>query len=397
MNKAILKKEVQNWINKNLSKNPLEIALGKSPFVEVSPQELAEQVKGKRKSQKKLPTWYQNNHVFYPKTLSIEQTSSEALAKYKANLVKGNTLLDVTGGFGVDSYYFSKKSKHVIHCEKNKELSEIAHHNALALNIPNISFYKGDGIEKLKNLKEKVDVVYLDPARRHQSKGKVISLADYEPNVLENLELLFEKTKTVLIKTSPMLDLQIGMEQLANVTEVHAVAYNNELKELVWVLERISTLKIKVLAVNLRKNKQDEVMEFFYEEPNQAVLANKIGAYLYEPNAAIMKVQGYKYLIPPFFKLAENTHLFTSDILQDFPGRKFKILQYFLFNKKEVLKNLKGTKANISCRNFPLSPQEVKNKFKIMDGGEQYVFFTTLSNQKVVLICKKVENYLEHI
>lgn len=390
MNHSILKDNVQEWINEHLNQDVTRIALNKSPFDTVTSKELAQQIESKQKSEKKLPTWFNTKGIYYPPKLSIEQTSSEKLASYKASLVKGDVIADLTGGFGVDSYYFSKQFKKVYHCEINQELSEIAQLNATVLGCKNIYFRNQDGINFLEEVEEKIDCIFLDPARRHEKKGKVISLENYEPNVLKHLDLLIEKGKKVMIKTSPMLDLTLGINQLKYVKEVHAVSLKNELKELLWVLSKNREEQdIQVNAIQLFEDEY-KGMSFSLNQQEEVIYAEELGNYLYEPNASIMKVQGYQYIGAPFFKLSPNSHLFTSREPFDFPGRCFQIKEHFLFSKNEMSKKLKGKKMNVSTRNFPLSPEQIKKKFNLTDGGEDYVFFTTLKNQKIVIVTEKI-------
>ncbi|WP_405206189.1 THUMP-like domain-containing protein [Aquimarina sp. LLG6339-5] len=393
MNKNVLHKEVQDFILKK-SGEPIDLAkfiLSGSPFDTISVQELAQQINGRQKTKGKLPLWYETKDIYYPPTLNLEQTSSEATALYKSNLVTGNTLIDLTGGFGIDDYYFSKKVKQVIHCELNTDLSKIAAHNFLALDVHNIKTHVDDGLKVLEQL-ESVDWIYIDPSRRHDSKGKVFFLEDCLPDVPSNLELLFSKSDRILIKTSPLLDIRSGLKSLKFVKEIHIVAIHNEVKELLWVLEKnikTETL-IKTIQIN---NNGNQIFDFsLIEESNTQPKFSHPKKYIYEPNAAIMKSGGF-YSVAKVFeleKLHQHSHIYTSDDLIEFPGRSFEILSVFGYQRK-TLKKEKITKANITTRNFPETVSEIRKKFKIKDGGDIYLFFTTNCNEeKIVLKCKKV-------
>ncbi|MFD1095965.1 class I SAM-dependent methyltransferase [Salegentibacter chungangensis] len=393
MNKALLHPDVQEFIRSNRKTEITRLVLSGSPYPDVSPQELAEQISGLNTAEKKLPTWFKTGNIIYPPKLNLEQTSSEVTAEYKASLVSGTKMADLTGGFGIDSYFFSKKMDQIFYCELNKELAELAEHNFKQLKANNIEVIKGNGLEFLKNTEGVFNWIYLDPARRDNHGGKVFRLADCTPDVAGNMDLIFEKADKILIKTSPLLDLKAGTAELKNVKEIHIVSVNNEVKELLWLLEKAHTEAAALKTINFRKNE----IQFFEGSgagSNEKAQYSRPGKYIYEPNPAIMKSGLFEELAVKTgtFKLHQHSHLYTSDDLKKFPGRRFKITELKNFNPKELKKYFKGLKANISTRNFPESVENLKKKFRIKDGGELYVFFTTsLKNEKIVLICKKIK------
>src|SRR5699024_6111716 len=202
-----------------------------SPFSNVSVQAIATQIASGRKAMKKLPTWFENEMVLFPKKLNLEQTSSEKTAKHKASLVSGKNLIDLTGGFGIDAFFFSKTMENVTYCETNAELVALAKHNFQQLGQQkNTHFHHGDGLGFLRNSDAVFDWIYLDPARRSTAGNKVFRLEDCEPNILEHLPLLLKKGKNILLKTAPLLDLNLGLATLKNVREIHIVAVSNEVK-----------------------------------------------------------------------------------------------------------------------------------------------------------------------
>ncbi|MBT8307754.1 MAG: class I SAM-dependent methyltransferase, partial [Maribacter sp.] len=209
----------------------MSVLLQKPVFDAISNRELAEQIEAKNKCKNKLPSWYNSEKIYYPNKLNIEQCSSEITAAYKTRIFSGKSLVDLTGGLGVDSFYFSKKIKAVVHCEISKNLSEIAALNFKVLGAKNIRVEQIDGLEFIKNTSAKFDCIYLDPSRRSMNSKKVFMLSDCMPNVVPHLDLLLTKSKQVLIKTSPLLDISSGLNQLGKVKEVHIVAVNNEVKE----------------------------------------------------------------------------------------------------------------------------------------------------------------------
>ncbi len=393
MNKALLHPEVKKFIKKHLASDLTKLILKGSPFPELSIQEIAIQITGINKAKNKLPTWFENKNILYPPNLNLEQTSSEITANYKSGLISGDTLIDLTGGFGIDDYYFAKRFQKVIHCELNEALSKLAAHNFSELRASNIEAHVGDGIQFLKELDEKVDWIYLDPARRDDYGGKVFLLEQCTPNVPDNLKLLFQKSDNILIKSSPLLDLSAGIAELRKVVEIHIVSVNNEVKELLWILNRNISKEIKIKTINITK-KETQYFEGVLDDP--AVQGSKYShplKFLYEPNPAIMKSKLFGSLSTKTntYKLQVNSHLFTSEELQTFPGRSFEIIEIVPYNKKALKKSLKLNKANISIRNFPKSVSELRKELKIQDGGNEYLFFTTdLNNDKIVLVCRKV-------
>ncbi len=391
LNNALLKPEVSKFIKENQNKDIPALILKGSPFTDVSIQEIAVQIKGLQIAKKKFPAFYNTKDILYPPKLNLEQTSSEITARYKASLVKGNVGIDITGGLGIDSYFLSQNFKDFIYCEINKELAEIASHNFQILKAENIQVKQGNGIEFLRNHPESFDWIYSDPARRDDSGGKVFKLEDCEPNLPENLDFIFQKSDSILIKTSPILDISAGLSELKHVNTIHIVAVRNEVKELVWVLKKDFNGAPEIKCINFEKN---GIQEFSgnYNSEEMASLSQP-EKFLFEPNAAIMKSGLYNLLAlrTGTKKLHSHSHLYTSNDLINFPGRKFSIIDIKEYSVSELKKKLKSKKANITTRNFPESVEQIRKKFKIKEGGENYIFFTTNPDEKkIVIFCKKV-------
>lgn len=392
MNKNILHTGVQNFILKNLNTDIMSVLLKNPIFEEISNRELTEQLEARKKCEKKLPTWFASSNIYYPNKLNIEQTSSEITAQYKAELVSGKSLVDVTGGLGVDSYFFSQKIDQVDHCELDQNLSEIAAHNFKILGVDNVNTHAQNGLDFTKNSKSEFDWIYIDPSRRDNLKQRVFFLSDCLPNVVENLDLLFSKSKNILIKTAPLLDITAGINELKYIKEIHVVAINNDVKEVLYILQRDYTGSIAIKTIN-KTSQQDQVFDFKLESEKEALSQfSEPLTYLYEPNAAVLKSGAFKILgkALQLEKLHVNTHLYTSNHLIDFPGRRFKIESTFPYNKTSIKKA--GIKnANITTRNFPESVATIRKKMKIKDGGQIYLFFTkNLTENVVVLRCFKV-------
>ncbi len=370
----------------------MSVLLKKPIFYHVTNKEIVDQLRSKKKCEKKLPTWFNKPKIYFPKPLSIEQTSSEITAKYKSEIVKGKSLCDLTGGFGVDSYFFGQKVDSVVHCELDPELSEIARYNFKVLGVRNVQTISTNGLEHLERYKKKWDWIYADPSRRNRTKGKVVNLKDYLPDIPAHLELLLQKSNNVLLKTSPLLDLKIGLDQLKFVKEIHIVAVENEVKELLWVIEKGFSKEASIKTVNIQKTGRQEFSFLLSDEKSNESNLSMPLVYLYEPNAAIMKSGAFKSLVGTYsiFKLHRHTHLYTSDQLIEFPGRRFKIEKILPYGTKSI-KILNIEKANISVRNFPETVDRIKTKYKIKDGGETYLFFCKTANEKWGIIkCNKV-------
>jgi 16S rRNA G966 N2-methylase RsmD len=389
----ILNPEIQQFINANIDANIAKLALQKNPFPEIDWISILNQIEAKTKAKDKLPTWFTAKNILFPSKISVEQTSSERTASYKSEIISGESLIDLTGGFGVDDFYFSKKIKKVAHCEINSDLSTIVKHNFDQLNVTNIHCHIGDSLAILAELNTNWDWIYIDPSRRNDAKGKVFMLKDCLPNVPENSALLFQYSNNILIKTAPLLDITAGLSELANVKAIHIVALENEVKELLWELQKEYSGKTTIKTVNITKNKQD-AFEFVSDENPANAEYGLPEQYVYEPNSAIMKSGGFEE-VSRFYKLKKlhkHSHLYTNSEIIDFPGRIFEIENVIKYQKTELKNHIEGKKINITTRNFPDTVEAIRKKWKVKDGGNQYCFFTTDENDnKIVLICKKIK------
>jgi 16S rRNA G966 N2-methylase RsmD len=394
LDSKLLNIDIQNFINKNINGNIAKLAMKKNPFPEMEWISILNQIEAKAKAKTKLPHWFSTKNIIYPSKISVEQTSSEKTADYKTSIVSGENLIDLTGGSGVDDYFFAKKMKVVAHCEINPALSKIVNHNFNQLNVQNIECYSGDSLETLSALKTKWNWIYIDPSRRNDAKGKVFMLQDCLPNVPENLDLFFNHSESILIKTAPLLDISAGLSELKNVKTIHIVAVENEVKELLWELHKNYSGKINIKTVNILKDKLN-VFEFKLDEKSEMPAYSLPQKYLYEPNSAIMKSGGFDE-VSTFYnlnKLHKHSHLYTNSSIITFPGRIFEIENAILYHKTDMKKFLEGSKCNVTVRNFPETVEIIRKKWKIKEGGNQYCFFTTDQNDnKIVLICKKIQS-----
>lgn len=393
MDLSILYPKVQEFIQDQLGVSIAKLALQKNPFPEIDWLTILNQIEAKTKSREKLPTWFSTKAIIYPSKLSIEQTSSERTAEYKSSLIAGKSLIDLTGGLGVDDYYFAKKINKITHCEINTDLSEIVGHNFKQLGVTNIECIAGDSLTTLQSTTEKWDWMYIDPSRRNDTKGKVFMLKDCLPNVPENLDFYFEKSDAILIKTAPLLDIAAGLSELQNVKTIHIVALENEVKELLWELHKNYLGAIGIKTVNLTKDATNS-FDFILNQESTEANYSLPKRYLFEPNSAIMKSGGFNAISVQYRldKLHKHSHLYTSNELIDFPGRVFEIQHAIPYSKKEIKIHLENSKQNITTRNFPETVELIRKKWKIKDGGDSYCFFTTdMNNDKIVLICTKIK------
>ena len=386
--------DTQAFINAHQQSDVRTLALQAKKYPQVDMLFVLNQIAGRQKAQTKLPSWAAMSDIIYPVHLSMEQCSSEQTACYKASLVKGRTLVDLTGGFGVDCSFLSRNFDHADYVEHQVELAEIAEHNFEVLGLKDkIAVHAGDGVDFLQGM-GRVDVIYLDPARRDNYGGKVVSIDDCEPDVSRLEEMLLQKADTVLVKLSPMLDIKLACQTLRHVQAVHVVAVNNECKELLLLLSKKKGTEqdgIPCICVNFSRSGDIQCFDFTEREEQTAttVYADP-QTYLYEPNAAVMKAQGFNVLTQrfPVEKLQVNSHIYTSsELVADFPGRRFRILGVSGLGKKELKSFLEGiSQTNLTVRNFPSSVADLRKRLKLKEGGDDYIFATTLQDGRKVLI-----------
>ena len=394
-----LSPETLRFIEENSRADVRSLALQAKKYPQVDMAMAVVQIAGRQIAEAKVPTWYRIEGLFYPKHLSMEQCSSEATAIYKANLVEGETFADLTGGFGIDCSFLSRKFKQADYVERQAELCELAKHNFPLLGL-SIGVHNEDGVEYLEQM-QPVDCLFLDPARRDGHGGKTVAISDCEPDVSALEDLLVEKAQTVMIKLSPMLDLSLALKTLKYVREVHIVSVNNECKELLLILQKSSVSSEVAIHCEHIVNAQHQHYTFTQEQEHTSdcPLATEVGAYLYEPNASILKAGAYRSLTQTYGvkKLHASSHLYTSShFIEDFPGRRFQVEAVSGFGKKGLKDFLQGMdKANLTIRNFPSSVAELRKRLKLKEGGEDYLFATTLADESKVLIkCKKVSSLL---
>ena len=354
------------------------------------------QINGIQKAKSKIQEFYDTRNIIYPTKLSLEQCSSEKTGIYKSQLIKGKTLVDLTGGFGVDSFYLAKEYEQVTYIEQNTELYKTVKHNFGLLKATNIKLVNSTAEEFIKNNTQEFDVVYIDPSRRNQNK-RVFKLDECSPNIIELAPELFQFSDKILIKTAPLLDIKQTLKDLKNVSKIWVISVNNDCKEVLYLLEKGFSSEPEINTINLSKTNQE--FSFNYSQENEAgVELSEPENYLYEANSAILKAGAFNSICEEYNikKIAQHSHLYTSEnLVENFTGRCFKIEHIIQYNLKEFRK-LNITKANVSCRNFKNNVAQVKQKLKLKDGGETYLFATTdLNDKPVLVVCSKIDSLLK--
>lgn len=381
-----------------------ELALQRKRFAHLSDEEwrwMLQQVEGRQRTHDKLPTFAQIEDWWYPIRLSCEQCSSEAIARYKAAIIrqfgkKQDILIDLTGGYGVDTYFLSEQTTQAHYVERNEELCRIAQHNFQIANKP-IHVHNTSAEDFLaqysmagsvsSDVKKEV-VVYLDPARRDAHGGKVFRIEDCEPNVIKILPPLRTISSTILIKFSPMLDITSALQSLGNEWDVHVVALHNEVKEIIFV-----TGNNRIHAVNILHEENDQ-FSFTRSEEKSALcaMADCICEYIYEPNAAIIKAGAFRLVAERFqlYKLDHNTHLYTADQLtENFPGRVWKVIAQPIKNQRDIAA-LGIQRAAILTRNYPLTPEELRKKFKLQESDSHFLIGARIATKPTLILAERI-------
>ncbi len=383
-----------NFVKEHAADDVQRLALEVRKHPEVDARFALDQIAGRQKSRTKLPSWAEVDALIFPPSVSMEQCSSEATASYKSSLVSGESLVDLTGGFGVDFSFLANRFSSAVYVERQEHLCHIAEHNFKVLGLSHVQVVNDDAEHYLATMPV-VDLIYLDPARRDGAGNRVFRLDDCTPNVVQLLDLLLTKGRQVMIKLSPMLDVSQALRQLRGVSEVHIVSVAGECKELLLLLSAKHEGDVKIVCVN-------DGQTFTYRLGEPVVMpmqwSGELPAegdlYLYEPNASMMKAGCFGQLAQRYGlqAVAQQSHLFVAERpISDFQGRKFVVNDITTLNSKELKQKLAGiTQANVAVRNFPLKAAELAKRLRLKDGGSVYIFGTRLANGKnVLLLCEK--------
>ncbi len=392
------------FINKHANEEVFELLLKSGNFPGIDVRKAATSIVARKKIIQKVPEWGGVDSLVFPKTINAEQASSWLTAKYKQRFCNGKVSIDITGGYGVDSYYLSQVSSELHYIEADTEVFEATKHNFAVLGVKNVIFHNKTverGVLPVLGLPS-ASLLYVDPARRSERAGRVFAFDDCNPDLLNIKDELLAISAAILVKASPMLDISESIRLIPDICEVHILSVNNECKELLFLIkpserEKKNIKDIPVFTVNYTKLKE-EVFNFTLgteRNTNAEYLQDIPLEFLYEPNSSIIKSGAFSTIAVSFNlrKLAKHTHLYSSDKrLSDFPGRIFKVIDSIEYKKKNIarLRDI-YPKANIATRNFPLTTEGLKRVLEISDGGDIYIFGCTAGDKKVLIICKKSE------
>jgi hypothetical protein len=392
----ILQPIVQEYIQQHENDDEHALVLRVKEIAGVPVAEIADQIRGRRTAKDKLPLFYNTTGIVYPPRLNLEQCSSQNTALFKANVIRAEVsstdiVADLTGGFGVDAFFLSEVCRQMHYAEPDESLFNIVVHNHKALGAVHITHHCTTAEQFVETL-EKADVLYIDPSRRNSGQ-KVFRLKDCLPDVTTLQKTFFEKTRYVLVKTSPLLDIQQGLGELTNVKKVYVVSVANECKELLFLCERAYSGTPEIVAVNILSHRTDEFSFTILQEQAETSAFGNPQTYLYEPNASLLKAGAFKITGNVFNlkKLHIHTHLYTSDqLIADFPGRVFQVEALIKNDRKIVQAYFPQNKANVVTRNYPLKAEELKKKVGLQDGGDKFLIGFSGQQEKYLAVASRI-------
>lgn len=388
--------EIIAFAQEHCQDDPLKLALQQRRYPSIDLGLVAQQLEGRRQALAKWPSLVSCQQYFFPPKINREQSSSETTAKYKADLFRqlnGRTFADLTGGMGIDTYFIGREAECADYFELNTNLFGITEHNLAVLQQTQIHCHNTDSIQHLTEHNTTYDLILIDPARRNDHGAKVVAFEDCTPNLLDNLAMIRSRCRYLMVKASPMIDLRQAMQQLGSVNAVHIISVNGECKEVLFLIPGNQTSHAtQTHCVNLEST--DCAISFSPEQESliPPLFASAMGLYIYEPNASIMKGGCYNILGQQFAiaQLARNTHLYTSDTwVENFPGRKFRVLQEIALNAKEAKKALPEGKAHVATRNYPMAAADLQKKLKLKEGGNLFIIAATLGSKPLGWLCEK--------
>ena len=391
-----LPEAARRYVAAHLHDDPARLALQARRHPGLPVPELVRQIQARQKARAKLPAWADNPELIFPPALSVEQASSARTAAFKAGLVSGQRLADLTGGFGADTAAFAARVAQVDYVERDPALAAIVRYNLAQLGVGNVAVHAADALAFLHSTPHRYDWLYLDPARRDTAARKVFLLHDCEPDVVRLLPLLLRKADKVLLKTSPMLDLEHAVLGLGHVRRLWVLAVDNEVKEVLYELGPEPAVDPERYALNLRRDGSQQ--EFRLNRAREARAVPRYAEaqqFLYEPNAAVLKAGAFRSIGTAYelLKLHQHSHLYTADVLRtDFPGRIFRVRAVEKADGAALKAHLgPEARAHVTTRNFPDTVADFRRRTGIREGGEVYLFATTdLRNRLVVLVCEKI-------
>ncbi len=390
---SLLRRDVQEYIRSQENEDIRKLSFRRSPFSGVSMSKIAEQIAGRQRAFKKLPTWYKPPGILFPVGQSLEQSSSEAVAQYKSTLIGGSTFADLSSGFGVDAYFLSRHFRSGFSIEPDTELLAIQKHNHRVLGCCNLTYVSQSANQFMRESSHVFDWIYIDPSRRKGGR-RLIRLEDCDPNVVDLLPVLFRASPNVLIKASPLLDITSGIKSLRNVKRVVAVEQDGECRELLFILHRDHEGPTEIEATSID---QEKSYSFCFTQGEEDAASGEFKdplTYLFEPAPGLLKAGAFKLVARRFgiHKIAPNTHLYTgTHPASNFPGRTFRLMSAVrpAASVKAFFPN--GMALAIS-RNHPLAASELLKKCRLRMGGSLYLLAFRGLSKNFVFISERLQS-----
>ena len=383
---------LKQFVQDHQSEDPAQLLFAYSGKTDFDLKAAVQQIQSRQKAKHKIPSWTTNQDVLFPVSLSLEQASSEETAKFKSSIVNGKIFIDLTGGFGVDTFFLSEHFQKAVYCERDTELAAIVRHNFDLLKPGKFEIVEGDSLEYLSNSNQAFDLTYVDPARRGDHNQKLYKFADCEPDIVSNWNFLQSKSKAVLIKASPMLDIKQALAEIPEIQKVWVISVKNEVKEVLLLWEKGEGSNERIIhAVDLQTNGPKEFSFSYEEEESSESIFEEVGKYLIEPYSSVLKAGAFRSFGKRFGlkKLHPNSHLYTcEDLPQGIPGRLFEVIREINNPKKELKTLFPSGKVNVITRNYALSAEELKKKYKLKDGGKEFLIGTKVGERFVMFFCR---------
>ncbi|MDP2041159.1 MAG: class I SAM-dependent methyltransferase [Algoriphagus sp.] len=385
--------EFRQFVQDHLSEDPALLLLKYHGKVDFDLKEAVQQISARQKAAKKLPEWVADSRIIFPASISLEQSSSEETAKFKADSLFGKLMIDLTGGFGVDSYYLSQNFEKAIYCEQNEQLASIANHNLKLLSPEKFEIVAGDGLDFLKNSDLHFDLIFADPARRGIGNQKLYKLQDCQPDVVKGWDLMKSKAKQILLKLSPMLDISQALSALPDIQKITVISVKNEVKEVLLFWESQNSTSRKKIKV---KDLGSEYPTFEFGIEEESIADSKFGEvekFLVEPLSGILKAGAFRLfgVRHGLKKLDPNSHLYTGDTIpEEIPARIFEVIREISPKKQEIKTLFPSGKVNVICRNYVMGAEELKKKLGLKDGGKDFLIGTKTGSGYKVFWCRRV-------
>lgn len=399
-NISAAQRETCSFAREHRDEDTARLLLSAARYPSIDMPAAVQQIEGLRASKEKWPSLMTCEDFLYPPRLNREQASSEVTAAYKARLIAANAVADLTGGMGIDTLAFARVAQHVDYVERDAQLCALMEHNLRALGVDNVDVHCADSLDWLQQSitqHSSFNTIFLDPARRDARGRKVAAFEDCTPDLLANLALLRGSCQRLLVKASPMIDIDLACRQLGAVSEVHVVAVKSECKEVLFLLGGDAAEEPQIVCVNLNNQSIQNIQKTFTftrseEAAAEADLCDAVGAWLYEPGAALMKAGPYRLLAQRYglLMLSPNTHLYTADRrVDDFPGRVLRVLQEVKGGRKELVALLPDGRAHVVTRNYPAEAATLQRQLGLREGGDHFVVGTTVGRRRTLLLCEQ--------